>query len=336
MSRIEVIIPCYKYGHFLRECVDSVLTQSIGDTSVVIVNDASPDDTRLIAAALAQQDRRVSVIDHETNKGHIASYNEALARTNSQYTLILSADDLLTPGALERAVSALDRHPAVGLCFGDDVPFHSVGARPTSRHAPADAPMTVEDYASFLRRSCSLGHTPIQAPTAVMRTAVQRRIGGFVPELPHSADTEIWLRLAAEGGVARIDADQAYRRLHDSNMSQNYSPVRRLREQERAFEMHFAYMGARLSQREREDLKQLLSRRLGEMSFWIAARAFDQASGDVVGEALEYALTVYPAIRREPSFRRMRVKRLVGMRLWRTLQRLDLRKSARPGVASSR
>ena len=129
MTSFSIIVPCYKYGHFLRECVESILTQSIRDVQVMIVNDASPDGTATIAAELSRADTRVTVLTHASNKGHIASYNEALALIDGKYSLVLSADDLLTPGALERAAAALDAYPNVALCFGDDIPFRTGDVR---------------------------------------------------------------------------------------------------------------------------------------------------------------------------------------------------------------
>ena len=78
MSSIDVIVPCYNYAHYLRECVESVLGQSHSDVRVLIIDDASPDDTANVAAALSAADARVAVITHERNKGHIATYNEGI------------------------------------------------------------------------------------------------------------------------------------------------------------------------------------------------------------------------------------------------------------------
>ena len=45
MSRVDVIVPSYKYAHFLRECVESIQSQSLTDVRVLIIDDASPDHT---------------------------------------------------------------------------------------------------------------------------------------------------------------------------------------------------------------------------------------------------------------------------------------------------
>jgi len=114
--------------------------------------------------------------------------------------------------------------------------------------------------------SCTNGHTPIQAPTAVVRTAAQKKVGGFRKEFPHSGDTELWLRLAAEGAVGFVDAEQAFRRIHNTNMSWNYSVLARLQDQMAAFDSHFWEYGAGI--RDAGRLQQVLGRTLGEAAFW--------------------------------------------------------------------
>src|SRR5947209_17169762 len=111
MSRVDVIVPCYNYGHFLRECVGSVLVQKNVDVRVLIIDDASKDNTGDVATEIAREDGRVEFRHHMSNWGHIATYNEGLAWSDGDYTLLLSADDLLTPGSLLRSTRLMDSHP---------------------------------------------------------------------------------------------------------------------------------------------------------------------------------------------------------------------------------
>ena len=78
MSRVDVVVPCYKYGHFLRECVESVLSQEGVDVRVLIIDDCSPDQTPEVAAELVQEDKRVEYRRHKVNHGHVDTYNEGL------------------------------------------------------------------------------------------------------------------------------------------------------------------------------------------------------------------------------------------------------------------
>ena len=133
MSRFDIIIPCYNYGNYLRECVESVLDQSHQDLRVLIIDDASPDHTAEVAADLAARDPRVEFRRHAVNQGHIATYNEGLEWTTGDYTLLLSADDLLVPGALLRASRLLDAHPEVGFVYGKALGFGTGKPRPSFR-----------------------------------------------------------------------------------------------------------------------------------------------------------------------------------------------------------
>ena len=108
MARVYVIVPCYNYGDLLEACVASVLSQQEVDARVLIMDDASTDSTPEVGRRLAAQDPRVEYRRHDVNRGHIATYNEALDDVTGDYCMILSADDLLTPGSLMRATRLID------------------------------------------------------------------------------------------------------------------------------------------------------------------------------------------------------------------------------------
>lgn len=309
MTRVDVIIPCFNYGSMLEACVASVTSQEGVAVRALIVDDASPDNTEEVGRRLAAADPRVEYCRHDVNWGHIPSYNEALSRVTAEYCIILSADDLLTPRSLLRATRVMDAHPDISLAFGRDIPFRH--APPTAdRSFPPVCSHRIMGYAAFLERACAQGQTGIQAPAAIARTSTHHEIGGYLPELPHSGDTEIWLRLAAHGSVAELGADQAYRRLHDRNMSLTYSPLARLREQQRAFEIHFDQY-----RRERPEIASaspVLRRTLAESAFWSGVRAFEAGNETLCDEFLAYALEMDGRIRASRSWWRFHWKRRAG------------------------
>ena len=97
----------------------SVLDQEGVDVRVLIIDDASPDDSGEVAMALAAEDERVEARAHAENQGHLATYNEGLLEwAEGSYSVLLSADDLLTPGALSRATAVLETNPSVGFVYG--------------------------------------------------------------------------------------------------------------------------------------------------------------------------------------------------------------------------
>src|SRR3954452_6789000 len=94
VGSVGVVVPCYRYGHFLQDAVDSVLDDPTLDVRVLIVDDASPDDSAERARELARRDPRIEVAVHPENRGHIATYNEGLLEwCDADYTVLLSADD---------------------------------------------------------------------------------------------------------------------------------------------------------------------------------------------------------------------------------------------------
>lgn len=319
--RVDVIVPCYNYGALLEACVSSVLSQEAVAVRVLIMDDASTDDTAAVGRRLAAADRRVEFRRHATNHGHIATYNEALALITGDYCMVLSADDVLTRGALARATRLMEAHPAVGLVYGRDIPFRDTPPPDDAPHVTGAARLAT--YLEFLSASCRLGHTGIQAPTVLVRTAVHRRIGDYLPELPHSGDTEIWLRMAADSMVGQLDADQAFRRLHAANMSLGYSPLQRLAEQKRAFDIHFDRQVPLPP--ELAALQGVAHRTIAESAFWSATLAFERGDSSTCDGFLEFASTTSPGIASWGAWRKFQWKRRLGPAAWRLIGPLAAR-----------
>ena len=218
MAKFDIVVPCYNYARFLPESVDSVLNQSIRDVSVVIIDDASTDDTPQVAERLSRSDKRVTTIIHPNNWGHIKTYNQGISWASGQYFLLLSADDLLAPGALQRASEVMDANNdivithGIGLSWQDNSPPPIITPSPSYEWARQD----------LIREMCTGGVNLVNTPTAIVRTATQKNIGEYRESLPHSGDMEMWLRLASCGAVARIEAIQAIYRQHSENMSRAY------------------------------------------------------------------------------------------------------------------
>ncbi|NPC97945.1 glycosyltransferase family 2 protein [Nocardioides sp. zg-DK7169] len=235
---ISVIVPCYRYGHFLPDAVASALDQPGVDVEVIVVDDASPDDSAEVAHALAVADPRVRVLVHPHNLGHIASYNDGIALARGDYISLLSADDLLTPGALTRAAALFESHPRVGLVYGYARSF--TGAVPVAD--PQVRNWSVYPGREWLGLAARRGRCFISSPEAVVRREVLAE-RGYDPRLPHSADFALWLRAAAHWDVARVNGPvQAWYRVHDANMHlTTYAGwLTDLQERQRTFELFFA------------------------------------------------------------------------------------------------
>lgn len=215
LPRVDVIVPCYRYGHLLADCIGSVLVQSGVEVRAVIIDDASPDGSAEVATRLAATDSRVEVVRHDHNLGHIATFNHGLSLVDAEFVVLLSADDRLTRGALARAVSTMRRHPAVGLVYGRAQHFGSRWHEPV--HLPLGTRVWRGDH--WVRERCQQAVNVISAPEVVVRTSVHRQVGGYEATLPHTADLHLWLRLASVADVAYLRGrTQAGYRVHPASL----------------------------------------------------------------------------------------------------------------------
>ena len=113
--RVSVIIPCYNYGKFINEAVDSVLHQTFSDFEIIIVNDGSTDDytNKLLAD---YQNPKTKVI-HTKNQGVSAARNYGIEHSAGEYILPLDPDDKIGVTYLEKAVAILDGNSHIGIVY---------------------------------------------------------------------------------------------------------------------------------------------------------------------------------------------------------------------------
>lgn len=314
MSTVDVIVPCYRYAHFLRQCVHSVLSQTGVDVRVLIIDDESPDDTPAVGRQLCAEDPRVSYRRHQVNQGHIATYNEGIAWASSEYYLLLSADDMLTPGALARAVNALDRDPQAVLCHGHaHVLFDTQSAAEVLPQVSVATTQTLMTGPQFAAAACrDSANNPVWTPTAVIRTRAQKQVGGYKKELPHSGDLELWLRLSQIGSVIELAGTQALYRRHGANMHYSYAGVRNLEEHMLAFESAFKDFRDEPSAVQR--LRRTYQRGLALGALRVANHATNRQDDVGFAQSMAFIDKVCPEIKHSAAWYLMKLRRMVGSR----------------------
>ena len=98
---VSVIIPAFNEQRNIARAIKSVLAQSFPDFELIVVDDASTDDTLAITESLAAMDSRISIIAHDVNKGLSQSRLSGINDSHGEYVFFLDADDTITPNALE-------------------------------------------------------------------------------------------------------------------------------------------------------------------------------------------------------------------------------------------
>lgn len=328
MSAVDVVVPCYNYGHYLKACVESVLLQRDVDVRVLIIDDASPDTTPTVAEQLAATDPRVLYVRNEVNLGLVRSANKGVMDwANTEYVVLLSADDALAQGSLARATKLMDARPDIALTYGMALMMHDDGPQLKTMD-PHDPPVAVLPGKDFLRRVCEHGNA-VPTPCAVMRTSIQRRIGGYNPRFRHTSDVDMWLRAAAIGSIGVINAVQGFYRWHALNMSAAYQrrPIGDRAEVlatcEEFFKGHrkeFPEFGEWLAQ---------MKRRLGNEAILIASKSFEAPGDETWRDILEFGKRCRPNYWKSLLWWKFVVKRLVGRRATVLIQGVEDRMGLR-------
>ncbi|MDU0313012.1 glycosyltransferase family A protein [Phycicoccus sp. M110.8] len=331
MSSVSVVIPCYAYGRFLEDAVASVLEDQPGvDVRVLVIDDASPDDSAEVAARIAARDPRVEVRLHRENKGNIATFNEGLMEwADGDYCTLLSADDLAAPGSLRRACDLLDAHPEVGFVYGRAAWFtDGVPTPPARTHLRGESVIRGREWLEHRFRQ---GENQLTTPEVVVRTSLQHRLGGYDPNLPKAADMELFMRFAAHADVGFLrGVDQALHRRHGTNMSTGVDPLADLVQRRAVFEQVLERYGHRLSGV--RNLSTTVHRQLAREALWTAGREYDRgaltrtAAGRVLlrstgtgtaeerTELLAFAADCWPEVKRFPLYRTLEGGHRLGAR----------------------
>lgn len=165
-SRISVVLPNYNHGRLVEGALRALLAQSLPPSEIIVVDDASTDNSRSVIEAIAHP--RVRLLVNSQNLGVIRSLNRGLELVTGRYIYLAAADDLVMPGFFALAVKTLEQYPQVGLfCAdavlldGDSDRFH--GYRPvvrpfygTGAASPAEATRMLRSFDNWILTGSTL------------------------------------------------------------------------------------------------------------------------------------------------------------------------------------
>lgn len=270
MPGVDVAIPCFEHARFLRSCVASVLAQEVETLRVLIIDNASSDDSAAVARALAREHANVEVVVHETNLGPHASFNEGLDWARADYCMVLCSDDLLAPHALARMVAVLEDNPAASFAYGRDT--HWVEGAPAPDTEAGGTTWRVRTGAEFIRERCRRPEQYIAAGMVLVRTSAQKAAGHYRPALQHTDDFEMLLRLARLGAAADTQAIVGIKRMHGTNLTHAFiaEGTRDLVERKAAIDSFFDHEGAALADAGR--LRSLGALSIAERAYWCGVK----------------------------------------------------------------
>lgn len=217
---VSVLMPVYNAERYLREAVQSVLSQDLVNIELIAVNDGSKDGSLEILESFARRDSRMRVISRP-NTGLSIALNEALAASRATLIARMDADDVCLPNRLSTQVAYLEAHPEC-VCVGSKVLWIDPLGRPIRRYPDVTSHEEIERF-HFEHRHSALIH-----PSIMMRRATLEAVGPYRRDMEPAEDLDLFLRLAEVGRVANIEQVLLKYRMHDASVSRS-----RIREQVR-------------------------------------------------------------------------------------------------------
>lgn len=120
-AAISIVVPAYNRSQYIRACMESLVNQTLEDIEIIVVNDASTDDTLAILREYESRDQRIRIIDKHINEGLHMARQSAVAHSTGQYILFVDADDDIDLNACELLWAFVQKNPADIVRFGMNV-----------------------------------------------------------------------------------------------------------------------------------------------------------------------------------------------------------------------
>lgn len=210
MSHISVTIPSFNHARFLGRTIESALNQRFGDLDVVVVDDASTDNSFEVANRYCT-DSRVRCLKNKQNLGLAKNWNRCLDIARGPLVIVLGSDDLLDPGYLELVSQIFDEYPDLGLVYAS---VHIIGAHDEIIYKGIEHPPRL-----YRRGDDAITHmltVGINTVTTVIRRECYEKLGGYNEAIWNGPDIEFCARIASHYDIYDLGKVLGYFRLHEA------------------------------------------------------------------------------------------------------------------------
>ena len=225
---VSIVVPVFNGARFLAEALDSIVAQTWPQLEIIVMDDASADDSAGIAERfVARPASRVQVHRQATNRGQFRNVEDGIARATGDYIAVFHADDRYDPTLVAQEVAYLDQHPEVGTVFAMHRLMDGAGREYGVLRLPdalvGAGPM---DVGRVLNGILEHKNVFLPTPSAMVRRELYACVGHFRTEFGSAADLDMWLRLARLAPLALIERHLFSYRHTSSSVAQSYQRLR--------------------------------------------------------------------------------------------------------------
>ena len=134
-ATLSVVMSSYNYGSYIGAALEAILSQSFRPSEVIIVDDASTDNSIEVIDQFIRRDPVVKLVRNEKNMGVFFTGNLGISLATGDYLYGAAADDKVLPSFFEKSITLLEQHPQAGLCSTDMAYIDRQGHRTGEYHA---------------------------------------------------------------------------------------------------------------------------------------------------------------------------------------------------------
>lgn len=223
--KVSVILPTYNRASYLYSAIKSVLNQTFKDFEIIIVDDASTDNTKQIIDKF--DDRRIYYIRHKENKGGSAARNTGIKRSKGEFIAFLDDDDLWMPNKLEKQLNFINNNHEISVVY--------TGAWVINKHGKITDIITPSLRGNIFPKLLKKNYIG-SCSTVLIKKECINRVGLFDENLSASQDFDLWIRLAKHYYFDYINEPLFFYRVHEKRITTN--PQKRLRAKKLLYTKH--------------------------------------------------------------------------------------------------
>jgi glycosyltransferase involved in cell wall biosynthesis len=210
---VTIIVPVHNGERYLAEALDSMLSQTVPDFRVIVVDDESRDGSAAIALRYCDRDTRFTYLKSERNVGAGGARNIGISHATTDLVAFLDADDRWYPTFLERMIAVMQARPDIDCLFSDFDYIDETGAVSETHSAYDDPTQELHPKAVTYNEIWSGTNSPLPSVLLMKRSALLA-VKMFRPI--HAEDTNLWLRLGLEHSFWELPVVLASYRRHSS------------------------------------------------------------------------------------------------------------------------
>lgn len=214
---VTVYITNYNYEKYIQKAIESVLSQTLQNYELFIIDDGSTDNSKTIIEDYRGVDK-ISII-YQQNKGLNITNNVAMRAANGKYLMRLDADDFLEKEALEKMSLALENDEQLGLVFPDYYYVDSEGNR-----------TGIEQRHNF-EKEVSLYDQPAHGACTMIRLQFLKQLGGYNESFTCQDGYDLWIKFVTHHKVSNINQPLFSYRRHGQNLTTDEERILKTRKE---------------------------------------------------------------------------------------------------------